>query len=169
MPCLVVLQHAQAKAVAQAVAAEKKAIGPHSANRKEHLKQVRAIFAEILGAPEDEDFVSSHTPAPREAVEAYLNGAGFGPDRNDLCFTDLKPYNNAWNRAVASELGANLFERQRSGKWRHPDGTPVAVASQPYWEDGINPIQLYVPHVSIRVARCVMLDVSPSARMPTGT
>ena len=93
--------------------------------------------AMFLGAPEDEDFVSGHSPAPQEAVEAYLNGTGFGPDRNDLRFTDVQPYNNAWNRAVASELGAILFARQSGGKWHRPDGSPVAPASQAYWEDAV--------------------------------
>ncbi|KAM5532485.1 hypothetical protein V8D89_013838 [Ganoderma adspersum] len=137
MPRLVMPRHVQAKAVMKAVAAEKTAIGTRSEDCKEHLTQVRAIFAEFLGAPEDEDFVSGHTPAPRDVVEAYLNGTGFGPDRNDLCFSDLKPYNNAWNRVIASELGAILFARQSSGKWRCPDGSRVASASQPYWEDAI--------------------------------
>ncbi|PIL30346.1 hypothetical protein GSI_07531 [Ganoderma sinense ZZ0214-1] len=137
MPRLVVPKHAQAKAVTKAVANEKAAIGTRSEDRKEHLRQVRAIFAEFLGAPEDEDFVSGHTPAPREVVEAYLNGTGFGPDRNDLCFSDLKPFNNAWNCAVASELGAILFARQSSGNWRRPDSTRVTAASQPYWADAV--------------------------------
>nr|VWO98406.1 Serine/threonine-protein kinase SMU1 (EC [Ganoderma boninense] len=137
VPRLAVPRHAQAKVVAKVVAAEKAAIGARSEDRKEHLKQVRAVFGEFLGAPEDEDFVSGHTPASRDVVEAYLNGAGLGPDRNDLCFTDLKPYNNAWNCAVASELGDILFTRQSSGKWRRADGTQVATASQPYWADAV--------------------------------
>ena len=71
--------------------------------------------------PEDKDFVCSHTPASQEAVEAYLNGAGFGPNQNNLCFSDLKPYNNTLNCAVASELEAILFKQQRSRKWHHPN------------------------------------------------
>ena len=137
MPRLIVPKHAQAKAVTKAVANEKAAIGPRSEDRKEHLRQVRAVFADSLGAPEDEDFISGHTPAPREVVEAYLNGTGFGPDRSDLCFSELKPFNNAWNCAVASELGDILFARQSSGNWRRPDGTRVTAASQPYWADAV--------------------------------
>ncbi|KAM5544377.1 hypothetical protein V8D89_002037 [Ganoderma adspersum] len=108
-----------------AVANEKAAIGTCSEDCNEHLRQVHAIFAEFLGAPEDEDFV----------VEGYLNGTGFGPDRNDMCFSDLKPFNNAWNCTVASELGGILFVRQSSGNWRCSDGTRVTAASQPYWAD----------------------------------
>ncbi|KAI1782700.1 hypothetical protein LXA43DRAFT_1068378 [Ganoderma leucocontextum] len=135
MPCLVKRTHPDARAVAKAVADEKKSVGRE--NRNEHLKQVRAVFAEFLGAPEDEDFVSGHIAASRDVVEAYLNGKGFGPDRNDLHFSDLPPHRNAWNRAVAAELGAILFARQRSGKWRLPDGSRVSLASQPYWEDAV--------------------------------
>ena len=137
MPRLVAPKHAQAKAVTKAVANEKASIGARSEDRKEHLRQVRAVFGEFLGAPEDEDFVSGHTPAPRELVEAYLNGTGFGPDRSDLCFSELKPFNNAWNCAVASELGDVLFARQSSGNWQRPDGTRVTAASQPYWADAV--------------------------------
>lgn len=59
--------------------------------------------------PKDKNFVSGHIPASQEVVKAYLNGTGFGPDQNDLCFSDLKPYNKTWNCVVASKLGAILF------------------------------------------------------------
>ena len=107
------------------------------AHRNEHLRQVRLIFNDVLNAPEDEDFVSSHPIAPKEAVEEYLEGDGPGPNRNFLQFSALSPYNNAWNRAVASELGRLLSLRQQSQRWRLPDGTRVATVSVAYWEDAV--------------------------------
>ena len=101
------------------------------------LKQVRRIFGDFLNAPEDEDFVCTHTPAPTEAVKKYLSGEGAGPDRNYLQFSDLPPYNNSWNRAVASELARILSLRQKGEKWRLSDGRRVSAASAAYWEDAV--------------------------------
>ena len=81
--------------------------------------------------------MSSHPTAPKEAVEDYLEGDGPGPDQNFLQFSALSPYNNAWNRAVASELGRLLSLRQQSQRWRLPDGTRVATVSIAYWEDAV--------------------------------
>ena len=75
--------------------------------------------------------------APTEAVKRYLSGEGAGPDRNYLQFSDLSPYNNPWNRAVASELARILSLRQKGKNWRLSDGRRVSAASVAYWEDAV--------------------------------
>ncbi|PIL29379.1 hypothetical protein GSI_09431 [Ganoderma sinense ZZ0214-1] len=127
-------QHAQLQAVQKAVSAERERF-KKTDDRNAHLTQVRRLFSDVFQAPADEDFYSVHVAAPREEVDRYLDGEGPGPDTGDLHFTDLEPYNNAWNCAVSRHLAHMVWDRQSTERWTTKKGGRAASASEAYWED----------------------------------
>ena len=136
LPQLSNRRHAQLKAIQTLVNKEKQRFHK-SEDRKIHLSQVRRVFADYFKAPEDEDFYSVHTAAPREAVDSYLDRSGPGPNTADLHFTDREPYNNAWNRAISAHLAQVLWNRQKTEQWTTQRGMVAAAGSEAYWDDAI--------------------------------
>jgi hypothetical protein len=111
-----------------------------SKDRKYHKRYVRAIFVEMFDIHQDKDIVN-HIPAPENAVRAFFNGEGRGPNLTEPHFTLVSPGENAWNRHIARYMAAVLGGQQVREQWRRTDpkddGELVATASHAYWEQTI--------------------------------
>lgn len=129
-------QRAHETAIRKAVEEEKARL-KKSPDRNHHLAEVRRLFLQLYDAPEDEDFIANHVPAPQDAVNLYLEGKGPGPDQYQFRFTKAAPFNNPWNRAIAVHLAGVLWHRQQTERWYLKTGREVQTVSEAYWEDAV--------------------------------